>query len=611
MELWILLLLGVAAPAAGVFGLHPMLVQLGLAPLSSTVALLTLATLACGLVVWGQRARTRGKVIEASRIWDEMVRGESVETPPQGFAPLWSQMRSVLTQLHLAGQALDDRQAMQDVMDSMPDSLLVVDAEGSVEFCNRTFAQRLRFASPADVIGLNLETLVGEVRPQWFAKLLESGELQASNVGFRGTDQGAITLKTTGRVRTSIDGTPRGAVLVARDNVEISRLTSELQRAAERLEDSERFFQDLFDAMEDPITVLSPDFTILQANRQARLIFGKELIGRSCYRAFRMRDEPCEDCPARLTFVRHQSMSVEHRIFGNTVTRISTYPLLGKDGQLRAVINHKRDVTKERQLEDLKANFLAAVSHELRTPLTSLMGFNKLNMRRLNRYVRPALADASEDARVGLAKALSDMEVMATEGERLGRLVNDVLDLSKLEAGRLRLNFAAVDAIALVTGAIQATSTLSDGPQIVVVPDLPDTCPEVWGDQDRLHQILVNLISNAVKYTESGEIRVSVRVGPSQVTLSVRDAGAGIPPDELQHIFERFRQAGDAQKGRPSGTGLGLPICRELVNLHRGRLWVESELGKGSTFSFTLRRADAVDPAERSIDLRGPSTSIG
>lgn len=610
MEFWFLILMGVVVPALGAFAIHPILVELGVQPVVASGALLGLAAVLCGAIVVFQRARTRARIAEATRIWEEMARGRPVNELPQGFAPLWSQMRSMLSQLEVAGQALDDRQSMQDVIDSMPDSLLVLDAEGTVEFCNRTFAQRLHFGTSTDVVGLGLEVLVGEARPLWFAALMETGELQACDVRFRGADEALATLKTTGRMRTSIDGTPRGAVLVARDNVEISRLTSELQRAAERLEDSERFFQDLFDAMEDPITVISPSYKILQANRQARLVFGKELIGRRCYRAFRMRDEPCDECPARMTFAQHQSTSVEHRIFGNAITRISTYPLLGKDGQLHAVINHKRDVTKERQLEDLKANFLAAVSHELRTPLTSLMGFNKLNMRRLTRHVRPSLAEAPEEARTALQKALSDMEVMAAEGERLGRLVNDVLDLSKLEAGRLRLSFEAVDVPALVAGAIQATSTLYQGRHILMVPDLPDDCPDAWGDQDRLLQVLVNLVSNAIKYTERGEIRITVSVGPSQLTLAVRDAGAGVPPDEVQHIFERFRQAGDAQKGRPSGTGLGLPICRELVHLHRGRIWVESELGQGSTFAFTVRRADALDPAERSLDLRGPTASL-
>ncbi len=607
MALWVLLLVGVAAPAVATYAVHPFLVSAGLPPDVSAAVLLALGAVLCVGVLLGIRARNRSRIAAAARVWEEMARGRPVQDLPEGFAPLWAQMRTVLAQLEVAGQALDERHEMQDVIDSMPDSLVVLDANGVVELCNRTFAQRMHYDTPADVVGQGLEGLVGEARPAWYATVVEAGELVAQDVRFRTRTGGTLALKTSGQVR----GHGTGVVLVARDNLEVSRLTSELQRAAERLEDSERFFQDLFDAMEDPITVLSPQFEILQANRQARLVFGKDLIGRRCYRAFRMREEPCTDCPARETLLEHRTTSVEHRIFGNAITRISTYPLLGKDGQLHAVINHKRDVTKERQLEDLKAGFLAAVSHELRTPLTSLMGFNKLNLRRLVRHVRPHLAEAPEEARSALQKVLSDMEVMASEGERLGRLVNDVLDLSKLEAGKLRLNFETVDVPALVAGAVQATSTLYQGRHILVVPDLPEVCPEGWGDRDRLSQVLVNLVSNAIKYTERGEIRITVSVGHAELTVSVRDAGAGIPPDELSHIFERFRQAGEAQKGRPGGTGLGLPICRELVNLHRGRIWVESALGVGSTFAFTVRRADAVDAAERSLDLREPPSTGG
>jgi len=566
--LWVFLLVGVGAPALAMYGLHPMLVSAGLPPDLSAVLLLALAVATCIAVVEAIRARDRARV---------------------------------------AREAVDERQSMQDVIDSMPDSLLVLDTNGRVEFCNLTFAQRTGCESPAEWVGQGLDALVGDVRPEWYTTLLDAGAVLGWEIDFRTKTGSAIKLKTSGHRR----GDGLGIVLVGRDNLEITRLSSELQRTTARLEDSERFFHELFDAMTDPITVLSPEYEILQANRQARLIFGKDLIGRPCYRTFRMRDEPCVECPARETFLSGQSTSVEHRIFGNTITRISTYPLFGKDGQLRAVINHKRDVTKERQLEDLKAAFLAAISHELRTPLTSLMGFNKLNLRRLVRQVRPHLAEAPDEARTALQNVLSDMEVMATEGERLGRLVNDVLDLSKLEAGKLRLNFEAVDVPTIVTGAVHATAALYSGRDLLVIPDLPEMCPECWGDRDRLSQVLVNLVSNAIKYTERGEIRIALAVGPKELTVSVRDPGAGIPPDEVPRIFERFRQAGDAQKGRPSGTGLGLPICRELIHLHRGRIWVETKLGVGSTFSFTIRRADAVDPAERALDLRQTSSAGG
>lgn len=608
MAVWLLLALGTALPVVGAWVFHPLLIDAGL---PSDIAVLAVLGL-CGLLmvagaVWVRVVERRRARLMAQHI-EALLRGRPLAGSLPDIEPVLQQIRSVLAQLEFAGQAILDRQALQEVIDSMPDSLLVLDDNGVVDLCNRTFALRTQNAGAEEVVGLGLEGLVGDPRPVWYVALREAGELLACDVRFRAVDGSAVTLKTSGQVLRSEDGSPRGVVLVARDNVEVSRLTRELQVTTERLEDSERFFQDLFDAMEDPITVLSPDYDILQANRQARRVFGRELIGRRCYRAFRMRDAPCPECPARLTFEEHHSTSVEHRIFGNAITRISTYPLLGKDGQLHAVINHKRDVTKERQLEDLKAGFLAAVSHELRTPLTSIMGFNKLNLRRLTRHVRPFLAEAPEEARNALQKALSDMEVMATEGERLGRLVNEVLDLSKLEAGKLRLKLEEVDLPALVAGAITATAALHLGRHILMVPDLPEICPPAWADRDRLSQILVNLVSNAIKYTERGEIRLTVTVAPQELIVAIQDFGAGIPPDELPHIFERFRQAGEAQRGRPAGTGLGLPICRELVHLHRGRIWVDSVLGQGSTFSFTVRRADLLSPEEREQELT-PSLS--
>ena len=608
--IWVLLLVGVAAPGLGALVLHPALVDAGLDPVVATGALLFLATFASVGTAYVVAQRRQKEIAAAATGLDGLIRGRPGARLPEGFEPLGLQLRTVMAQLAVAGQALDDQHALHDVLDSMPDSMLVLDNNGVVELCNRTFALRMHCDEPDDLVGLGLELLVGDAHPHWYQSLLELGELVSEDVRFRARDGSTVLLKTSGRMRTAAEGEVRGVVLVARDYMEMSRLSHELQMTTERLEDSERFFQDLFDAMEDPITVISPDYEVLQANRQARLVFGRDIIGRRCYRAFRMRDDPCADCPARLTFAEHRSTSVEHHIFGNAITRISTYPLLGKDGNLHAVINHKRDVTKERQLEDLKASFLAAVSHELRTPLTSIMGFNKLNMRRLTRYVRPFLAEAPEDARNALQKALSDMEVMATEGERLGRLVNDVLDLSKLEAGKLRLHFEEVDVPALVAGAITATSGLHQGRHILMVPDVPDICPPAWADKDRLSQVLVNLVSNAIKYTERGEIRVRVDCGATELTVAIQDAGAGIPPDELSHIFERFRQAGEAQKGRPAGTGLGLPICKELVHLHGGRIWVESTLGSGSSFFFTVRRADALDPAERVPDAVQAEGSI-
>ena len=506
--------------------------------------------------------------------------------------------------LLLAREAQVDRDYIQRVIDSMPDALVVLDANGVVELHNQPFADYLGYPGGAE--GLSLESLFGAREPLWYRVLLADARGRMSNieVDFQDARGDRVRLDTSGAVDRDEEGTPHRVVLVARKSRDVDELARELELAETRLADSERFFQDLFDAMTDPITVLSPDGEVLQANRAARAMFGRDVVGRKCFRAFRMRDAVCAGCPAFATLRERKPMSVEHRVFGNAITRISTYPLLGKTGEIEAIINHKRDVTKERQLEDLKAAFLAGVSHELRTPLTSIVGFNKLNLRRLGRQVTPALAGADPAARAALQTVIDDMRVMDAEGERLGRLVNDVLDLSKLEAGKLHLHMAEIDVQPLVDGAIAATAALWRAKNLPVERSFPSDCPPAWADADRVSQVLVNLLSNAIKFTTAGTIIVHVTYDDTDIRFDVRDTGSGIAPEDTPFVFDKFRQLEGEME--VVGTGLGLPICRQLIALHEGRIWVESRLGVGSNFSFTLLRADRLDESERSL-RSGPS----
>ncbi len=514
-------------------------------------------------------------------------------------------VNEMATQLLVAREARVDRQFLQRVIDGTPEGLVVLDARGVIELHNVQFGSLLGLTKPA--AGLSLDALVQERPAGWAAKLARGTALVNEPVRFRVSGGKSLELMTSSAPFAAEDGTT-GAVLATRDTRNVAALMDQLRTSNAHLEESRQFFQNLFDAMDDPITVLAPDGEVMQANRAARAQFGRDVLGRRCFRAFRMRDSVCEDCPALQTYATRRSVSVEHRIFGNAITRISTYPLLGKNGEVRAIINHKRDVTKERQLEDLKAAFLAAVSHELRTPLTSLMGFNKLNIRRLTRMVQPALEAAPHKVRVTFGKVLEDMEIMDAEAERLGRLVNDVLDLSKLEAGKLTLDMAELDAGRLVQGAIAATSALWRSKSLRVEASVPETCPPGWGDADRLSQVLVNLLSNAIKFTDAGFVRARVEVHPETLHFQVQDSGRGISPDECGLVFEKFRQATNDGSGDNvvRGTGLGLPICKELIRLHDGHIWVESKVGAGSTFHFTIPRADVLDELERSI-RSGPS----
>ncbi|MGB0645944.1 MAG: ATP-binding protein, partial [Bradymonadia bacterium] len=524
------------------------------------------------------------RVVEGHYDERSMIKSEEL-------AQVGASFNQLVTALVLAKEAMSDRDLLQQIIDGIPDPLVVLDGNGVVELSNRQFNEKLRFSDEFDVLGKGVGTLSGHSMPAWYMSLIRHGQLDSEPVDFKTPSGEKVNLLLSGSmIRTPHDRSSR-VVLLARSLSSADQNPSSLDGHGKSSTQSMAEFQNLFDAIEDPITVLALNGEILQANRAARSMFGKQVVGQKCFRAFRMRDSMCEQCPAKMTYEKKKSAFVEHRIFGNAITRINTYPLFDGDGEVRAIINHKRDVTMERQLEDLKANFLAGVSHELRTPLTSIIGFNKLNLKRMARHITPYLEAAPHKIRLTHRQIMDDMSVMVSESERLGRLVNDILDLSKLEAGRMDLNFTEVNIGQIIQSAIASTSALWREKGLRVHAAEATNTPSCWADSDRLIQVLMNLLSNAIKFTDTDDILVTTSVSRWHVCVSVKDSGPGISPEDQNTIFEKFRQTAAGQK-RGGGTGLGLPICRELIQLHRGKLWVDSVPGEGATFSFTILRAD-------------------
>jgi signal transduction histidine kinase len=239
-----------------------------------------------------------------------------------------------------------------------------------------------------------------------------------------------------------------------------------------------------------------------------------------------------------------------------------------------------------------KSQFLSNVSHELRTPLTSVIGFTKLVRKRLEETVFPVVPAAAVAADPKLERAMrqvgDNLGIMVAEGERLTALINDVLDLAKIEAGRLDWRDGPVDVGEIVARATAATAALFDQPGLELVVDVEAGLPATRGDRDRLIQVVINLLSNAVKFTPSGSVTVSARRAGDEIVVAVADTGIGIAPEDHDRVWEQFGQAGVTLTDKPRGTGLGLPISREIVEHHGGRVWLESAHGAGSTFSFSL-----------------------
>ncbi|MEP7156401.1 MAG: sensor histidine kinase [Betaproteobacteria bacterium] len=250
--------------------------------------------------------------------------------------------------------------------------------------------------------------------------------------------------------------------------------------------------------------------------------------------------------------------------------------------ELQQVTNSLQAANRRLQEVDrMKDDFISTVTHELRTPLTSIRACSEI------------LADNPD---LDLHERQRFLVLIIKESERLTRLINQVLDLAKLESGLAEWHNEALDLREVVNEAINATTPLFNGRGITLDMHLPDAAMTVQGDRDRIMQVLLNLLSNAAKFcaTAAGEVEVRLILEGSNVRVSISDNGIGIDSADQELIFEKFRQAGDTPKAKPQGTGLGLPICRQIIGHLGGRLWVESRLGYGSVFSFVL----PVNPAD-------------
>ncbi len=238
---------------------------------------------------------------------------------------------------------------------------------------------------------------------------------------------------------------------------------------------------------------------------------------------------------------------------------------------------------------EAKSAFLSTVSHELRTPLTSVLGFAKIIKKRLEEKVFPIVDKKDPKTEKTIQQVSENLHVVISEGERLTHLINDVLDLAKIEAGKMEWNQENVSMSEVAERAIAATTSLFDQKALTLIKKIDADLPDLIGDRDKLIQVIINLISNSVKFTDKGSVTCSVTKQNDEIIVSISDTGIGIAPGDFEAVFEQFKQVGgDTLTDKPKGTGLGLPICKEIVEHHGGRIWLESEVGKGSTFSFAL-----------------------
>ena len=248
-------------------------------------------------------------------------------------------------------------------------------------------------------------------------------------------------------------------------------------------------------------------------------------------------------------------------------------PLLSNEGRLRNIVVSIRDISHFRTAEEIKSTFISIVSHELRTPVALIKGYAS-TLRR-------------DDAKWDKKTFSESLTVIEEEADRLSRMIDDLLDASRLQAGGLSLSRADVSLEALANRVAERLGIQSKNHSIVT--EFPKKFPVILGDENRLEQVLANLVSNALKYAAGGEIKISGRIHPDQVILCVSDQGGGIEARDLPHIFDRFYRSTNAAR-QTKGAGLGLYLARAIIESHGGRIWADPQINSGARICFSLPR---------------------
>ncbi|MDY3619309.1 ATP-binding protein [Agathobaculum sp.] len=326
----------------------------------------------------------------------------------------------------------------------------------------------------------------------------------------------------------------------------------------------------LFLHMTDGVAAFTPDGRLIHMNPATESLLGVRSEDDLAFdELFADLDMPDTDETAMRSF-----MTSEITRFGRVLSvTLAPYGALDGEGGVIAVLH---DITEQRRLDDARREFVANVSHELRTPLTNIRSYTE------------TLSDAAGELPIDTEKQF--LGVISSESERMARIVTDLLTLSKLDYGRMDLRmtrFSLRDMLRNVANAMKFTAEDS-GHELTV--DTPDTLPHIVGDRERLEQVVVNILSNAVKYTpRGGHVRLSAReLSGKRVRIMVEDDGVGIPKEDVPRLFERFYRVDKARSREAGGTGLGLAIAKEIIEQHGGKISLASEYGAGTTVTITL-----------------------
>jgi PAS domain S-box-containing protein len=493
------------------------------------------------------------------------------------------------------------RSRFAGILEIASDAIIAIDDRQTITLFNQG-AEQIFGYSAAEAIGRSLNLLL----PQRFAAsyrqhIQKFGADPSRHMGTRRQVVGTRCNGSEFPAEASISyldlGQERVYTIILRDVTERQQTENDLRDALQKL---------TFHFENSPVATIewNREFRVARWSAAAEKIFGwssAAVLGKSPneWKFIVPEDaERIEQVMNRLLVgVERQNLTVNRNYHQNgKVVDCEWYNsvLLDDSGQMESVFSLVLDVTERHQVERMKDEFISIVSHELRTPLTSIYG--SLSM----------LTSGLLDPQSAKGKRLLTIAVDSTD--RLMRLVNDILDIERIESGKVTMVKAVWMVSELMGKAIDIIQPLADQAGIhLIVSDLGG---QVWVDADRLIQTFTNLLSNAIKFSppDSTVWFTSTKQG-GRLLFQVRDRGRGIPAEKLDLIFERFQQVDVSDSRNNEGTGLGLAICRTIIQQHGGQIWVESVVGEGSTFSFSLPRSpSASDSIPPNVSLAQPPT---
>ncbi len=475
-----------------------------------------------------------------------------------------------ITKRKQAEEALHTTEAnLRKVIVTSPDGIVIVNREGIVQFVN---------PAAESLFGRKAEELIGEL----FGFPVVGSKVIEVDIVKHGGGPGIAEMRV---VETEWNSQNAYLALI--------RDITERKCAKEQIELAAKEWRTTFDSITDMISIHDKNCRIIRINKALANAFRKEpkeLIGKTCYKLFHGTKQPCPNCPHMLSLKTQKPATLE--LFEPRLgihLGISTSPILDEHGEVMGSVHIAKNITDRKKAEEtlkeankklteysqLKDEFVSTASHELRTPLSIIQGAIRLILDEIP-------GNIIEGQREVLATAMENVK-------RLGRIVESLLNISRIESGKLDLHKTVVNICELIKDTVADYKALSQEKGICLDCEVPQRSIDICIDLDKTKEVLINLISNSIKFTsEGGWVKVVCAERDGEVLVSIQDSGVGIAKEDIPKLFDKFTQFGRKAGPGEKGTGLGLAIAKKLVEMHSGKIEVQSEVDQGTTFIVSL-----------------------